>query len=373
MRLRGEGMVRQRSDGRWEVRVPFRDGKRYAYVKTRDEALSKLREMQALAAGDAPKTSGRLTVRTFMADWLETIRSEVRASTWRCYESTTRLHIVPALGSQKVANLTPRQVNKWLSDLQESGLSPRSAQLARAVLRAALERGVQWGDVQRNVVDLVRSPKVEREEIRPWTMEEAEQFLAAVRGDYLEPLWVCAITLGLRQGELLGLRWRDIDLAAGTIRIVQARLRSKPGEEMFGPPKSRQSRRSLPLPPMTVDALRAHRQRQRELRLAMGPAWVEHGLVFTSHEGRPLDSTNISASFRRRLKRHGMRHTRFHDLRHLCATILLAQGVDLRSIMEWLGHSQISITANLYSHVTESVKRDAADRMQSAFARVAEK
>ena len=366
-RLRGEGNIRERKDGRWEVRVRFPDGRRSKFTRTKTEAVARLQEMQREAAVGAAKSPARLTVSKFLADWLETTKPSVRPSTWSGYESIVRLHIVPPLGEQRLAKLTPRDVHTWLAALQTDGLSPRMAQLARTVLRSALQRGVEWGDVQRNVVDLVRGPKVERQPVSPWSADEAEQFIAASEGDYLEALWVCAITLGLRQGELLGLRWSDVDLDGGELRVVQARLRNRPGEPMFGPPKSKQARRVLPLPAKAVDALREHRRRQLELRLTVGPEWTDSGLVFTTHAGGPLEGANVSRSFRGRVKRYKMRPTKFHDLRHCCASLLLSRGVSLREIMEWLGHSQIALTANTYTHVMPALQRDAADRMDSIF------
>ena len=228
----------------------------------------------------------------------------------------------------------------------------------------ALQRGLEWGDVSQNVVTLTHGPKVERAAVHPWDADECERFLSGMAGHRLHSLYVCALTLGLRQGELLGLRGRDVDTELAELRVVQARIR---GTHEYGPPKSAQSRRVLPLPVMTVDALEAHRERQHGEREAMGTDWAQSDLVFTTAVGTGIAGTNLTHSFHREIARLGLRRIRFHDLRHSCASLLLARGVGLREIMEWLGHSQIGLTANTYSHVMPAAKRAAAAEMDGAF------
>ena len=175
------------------------------------------------------------------------------------------------------------------------------------------------------------------------------------------------LALGLRQGEALGLRWTDVDLERGTLR-VQKQLQRIDGKLQLTEPKTERSRRTIALPGFALDALRGHRVRQLEERLVAGEQWQDHGLVFPSTNGTPLDPRNMVRQVHELLDRAGLPRKRFHDLRHTCATLLLVQGADLRVVMDVLGHSQISLTANTYQHVVESLKRDAADRMQALFA-----
>ncbi len=188
--------------------------------------------------------------------------------------------------------------------------------------------------------------------------------LHAAKGERLEARFTVALTLGLRQGETLGLRWQDVDLEAGDLRVRVALQRVK-GKLQLVEPKTPGSRRALPVPPSVVLALREHRRNQLEERLAVGPLWQDSGLVFTTTIGTPPDATNVVRHCRAILDRAGLPRMRYHDLRHACASLLLAQGVKLRTIMEILGHSQLSTTAEVYAHVLPALQGDAANRMEA--------
>ena len=194
------------------------------------------------------------------------------------------------------------------------------------------------------------------------TPEQARAFLEAASGDRLEALYTVALAVGLRQGEALGLRWDDVDLEAGTLTVRHA-LQRVGGRLRLVEPKTRLSLRNIALPPMVVAALRAHRSRQLQERLWAGSRWQEHDYVFASTIGTPLDGTNVTHRLQAILLTAGLPRQRFHDLRHACASLLLALGVHPRVVMETLGHSQISLTMNTYGHVLPSLQRDAADRM----------
>jgi integrase len=197
------------------------------------------------------------------------------------------------------------------------------------------------------------------------TVEEAQQLLAATDDDRLYALWSVALGVGLRRGEALGLRWQDVDLDGGTLRVEQALQRTK-GGLVLGPTKTPRSRRTIPLPAVCVRALKIHRARQNVERLAVGDSWQDSGLVFTSNVGTPVEPRNVNRSFTKLIEKAGVRPVRRHDLRHTCASLLLAQGVPLRVVMEVLGHSQIAVTANTYTHVLPTLQREAADLMDRA-------
>jgi integrase len=194
--------------------------------------------------------------------------------------------------------------------------------------------------------------------------DEARTFLATVKGDRLEALYSVALSLGLRQGEALGLLWENVDLDTGILKVRTALQRIE-GKQQLVEPKTAKSRRNIIMPEVTITSLRTHRIRQLEERLAAGTRWKEQGLVFTSTIGTPLDQRNSFRLFQEALQRAGLPHIRFHDLRHTCASLLLAQGVHPRVVMETLGHSQISLTMDTYSHVIPALQRDAADRMNA--------
>lgn len=206
-------------------------------------------------------------------------------------------------------------------------------------------------------------PKAARYEVRPLTTEQARVLLEAIRGDRHEALYLVTMATGLRQGEAFGLRWDDVDLDTGTI-TVRHQLQRINGTPTLTAPKSARSRRTIALPAFVVPALKAHRTRQKAERLAAGVRWQDWKLVFTNPTGGPL-TPNVTTAFARLLKAAGLPKQRFHDLRHLCASLMLAQGVHPRVVMEQLGHSQISVTMNTYSHVAPALQREAAERMDA--------
>ncbi len=250
------------------------------------------------------------------------------------------------------------------------GLSPRTVAYIRAILRQALNRALKWGLVLRNVATLVEPPKVERFKIQPLTKEQADRLLAAAKGDRLESLYRVALSLGLRQGEALGLRWEDVDLERRVLHIRVA-LQAAKGKLSLVEPKTDNAQRTLPLPAALGSALKAHRTRQLEERLKVGTAWQEHGLVFCTSVGTPIHPRNCVRSFHALRKRAGMEHLRFHDLRHSCLSLLAAQGISARMAMEIAGHSDIRLTQNVYTHVYDDAKRQAADVMDRLFPEMA--
>ncbi len=369
-RANGEGTISQRKDGRWWARITLPDGRRKAYYgPTRQAVAQQLARALHERQQGLPIAGERQTVGQYLTWWLaERVRPTVRPRTYASYAQLVRLHLGPALGTIPLARLAPQQVQAFLNAKRDAGLSPRTVQYLHAVLRRALGQALKWGLVARNVATLVEPPRVRRAPVQPLTVEEARALLAAVRGDRLEALYAVAVALGLRQGEALGLRWQDIDLDAGTLRVTGA-LQRVEGTLRRDAPKTPQSRRLLYLPPSLVATLRAHRARQAEERLRAGPLWQPPAwapdLVFTTATGGALDARNVVRHYHRLLERAGLPRRPFHHLRHTAASLLLAQGVPLRVVMETLGHSHISLTADLYAHVLPALQQEAAARMEA--------
>ena len=366
----GEGSIYRRADGRWvgAAHLGYVAGKRrrkVVYGKTRrevQEALTRALRDHQVGLDVAPDE--REPVATFLERWLrEAARPSVRHSTYERYAGIVHQHLIPAVGSTRLTKLSPAHVQGLLNAKLAAGLSPRSVHHLRAVLRKALNQALRWGLVTRNVATLVDPPRVPRFELTPLDPDQARQLLEAIRGDRLEALYTVALAVGLRQGEALGLRWQDVDLDAGLLHVRHALQRNADGKLGLGEPKSRTSRRSIALPPPATAALREHRRRQLQERLLAADRWQGYDLVFTSTVGTPSDGTAITKRFQRLLADAGLPRQRFHDLRHACASLLLAQGIHPRVVMEILGHSQISLTMNTYSHVIPALQRDAADRM----------
>jgi integrase len=367
-----EGTIRQRKDGRWEARVLVtrpdgRRARRSLLGRSRTEVRDKLQTALRVEASGLPLPAGRTSLGTFLEGWLrDSVRPRVRPRTYTSYASIVRVHLAPSLGDLQLARLGPHHVQAFLNAKSAAGLSPRTVAYLRAVLRQALAQAERWGMVTRNVAKLADPPRVPRREVNPLSPDEARRFLDAIRGDRLEALYLIALGAGLRQGEILGLAWNDVDLESSTLTVRHA-LQRVDGALVLVEPKSATSRRVVALPTLVRDALLAHRARQRADRLLAGSRWHDdrRGLVFTTTVGTPMDGIAVIRRFQAILLGAGLPRQRFHDLRHACASLLLAQGVAPRVVMETLGRSQIALTLNTYSHVIPALGRAAADQMDA--------
>ncbi len=363
-----EGSIYQREDGRWVgvAHLGYKDGKRkrkYIYGKTRAEVARKLNKTLEQQQQGLPVVDERQTVAQFLTHWLEDIgRPSLRPRTFSSYQMIITHHLIPVLGRIRLAKLSPQDVQTYMNEKRESGLSPRTVTYHRAVLRKALNDGLRWGVVVRNVAALARPPKRVKPERRYLTPEEARSFLSAVAGHRLEALFTVALAVGLRQGEALGLRWEDVDLEKGIIS-TRVQLQRIDGHLRLVDLKSETSHRSIALPEVALHALQDHRRRQLEERLAEGPRWEDHGLVFTTGLGRPLDPRNITTQFHRLRDAAGLPWLTFHGLRHGFGSLLAAQGVHPRVAMELMGHSQIGLTMEIYTHVAPELAHEAASKI----------
>jgi integrase len=367
----GEGSIQKRADGRWAAAIDlgYLNGTRKrktVYGKTRQEAADKLLALLQARKDGVPISPDTTTVGAFLTEWLETVKLTVRPRTYQRYEEYVRLHIKPSIGRIRLTRLTPQHVQRLYSQQLTAGMSPQSVLHLHRVLHLALSRALKWGLVARNVTEQVDPPRVARKEMRTLSPDETRRFLSAARGDRLEALYVLAVTAGLRQGELLALRWRDVDLEARTVRVVGS-LQNIPGEGLtIVEPKTARSRRQVVISETAVDALRRHRVAQAEERLALGEAWHDLDLVFANAIGKPINPSNLLIrSYRALLTRAGLPRLRFHDLRHTAATLLLGAGIHPKVVSEMLGHSNIGITLDLYSHVTPTMQHHAADALDA--------
>jgi integrase len=368
----GEGTIGRRGDGMWRgllmvgTKPDGSPDRRAVYGKTRALVQAKL---DALRKRKSDGTLGepskeRVTVASFLESWLEATKSTIRLKTYHRYESAVRVHLTPALGKLKLSDLRGDRLQRLYSEKLAGGLSPRSVVHIHRILHRALAQGVRWGYCAVNVCELVDPPKVPRHEMQTFTLEHARAFLAAAEGDPLEALYVLALTTGMRQGELRGLKWADLDLDAATVQVRRTLGRIKGQGFVETEPKSRQSRRRIDLDDLAVRALRKHRTGQLEQRLTAGPLWSDSDYVFCTAIGTPIEHGNlIRRSFEPLMKRAGVPRIRFHDLRHTFASLMLADEQHPKVVQEMLGHSQISLTLDTYSHVTPSLKRDAAHRL----------
>ncbi|MGB3187315.1 MAG: site-specific integrase [Ornithinimicrobium sp.] len=370
----GEGSIYQRSDGRWSgaVYVYNRDGgrqRRQVYGRTRSEAAGKVADLLTSNREHRPAAVVRITVEQFGRSWVGRLgMSGLKPATVSNYGWILERYVYPEIGGVRVQALVPQHVRDLLRATADRGVSARTVQLTRAVLRSMLADAEREELVHRNVAGLVKGPRVERQEVVPWTVDQALRFLGSVRDHRLGALFSVGVALGLRKGELLALRWEDLDSVGGTLRVQRTAQRLGSGVGLvIGSPKTARSRRTIPLPAACVSTLARHRERQEVERVRAGESWEDQGLVFCSTRGTIIEPRNLNRLLDQLTAEAGVPRIRFHDLRHTCASLLLAQGVSPRVVMEMLGHTQLSMTTDLYGHVMPTALRAAADAADHLF------
>jgi integrase len=370
MPAKGDGISKRR-DGRYMARytveTPEGPKRKTIYGRKYKEVEKKLSEARGDAARGLVFDADNLKLGEYLDRWLtDSVVDTVRPTTFERYEQIVRVHIRPSLGKLKLKNVTPAHVRSLYREKLEVGLSPRTVQYIHVTLHKALKQAVADGLIPRNATEAVRPPQVRKEEIRPLTAEQVKILFGAVRDDRLEALYILAVHTGLRQGELLGLKWGDVDLGAGMLQVRRSLTTAK-GGPVLRAPKTKGSRRTVKLSPTALEALRSHLERQLGEIDQAGDLWRENGLIFASDSGEPLKRHYITTHrFKPLLKRVGLPQIRFHDLRHTCATLLLTKNVNPKVVSEMLGHATIAITLDTYSHVLPNMQSEAAQAMEEA-------
>lgn len=363
-----EGTIRRRADGRWEGRVAVavagRILRRSCYGKTRTEVQARLRELAREMARQPCAADTRQTLEAYLTRWLGDERLALRPRTWERYRELVIGHVIPELGHVRLDKLTVAQVQTALASKAASGLAPRTVGHIRAVLRTALADAVRRELIGRNVASLATPPRPPDRLIEPFTPDECARMLRGASTFGVEGIVALALGLGLRQGEILGLRWRDVDFGARSLR-VQMSLQLVRGAYGLVEPKTSRSRRTLPMPSFVSDSLEGRRVQQDADRIRAADLWDEPipGLVFTTALGAPRNGTSLTHTFHRLLEVEEIPQRTFHTLRHTAATLMLGAGVDLKTVSTVLGHSQIGLTADTYGATLPGLKRQAAEQM----------
>ena len=309
---------------------------------------------------DSQETVGELLTR-----WLHTVaRHKVRATTLADYELTVRVHLVPHIGTVRVQKLTAARVQAMYSTMLDAGAGKRTVHLAHQRLRQALTMAEREGIVRRNVCDLVDPPTSSSSPGQSWTADEARRFLDTAKDDSHHPLWLLALATGMRRGELLGLRWQDVDLSAGTVRVAQS-VRWMSGKPVVMLPKTESSVRTIGISKPVVDALKDHRKAWLERKL-QARTWDAGDLVFCTRFGQPINPSNLYRNLAAIITAAGVPKLRLHDMRHTHATLLLAGDTPIRAVSARLGHSQTSVTMNIYAHVLQEMQDRAITAIDSA-------
>jgi integrase len=368
----GEGTIKKRTDGRFEARLlsPHVDGRtvrKSVYGQTRKEVQARLSQLQQARRDGVLAVSERATTGEFLRMWLETFAARrLKPRTLEGYRDHVERHIIPCLGTSPLSKLTGQAIQQWVN-AKATRLSPLTVGYMFAVLRAALRKGRKLGLLSSDPTVAVELPRATKRVPRFLAPDEARRLITAAGYFRAGAVFSITLGLGLRIGEALALRWSDLKLTdgGGSVAIARTLHRMKGGGTIFGEPKSGASRRKLPLPPFVSAILREHQARQFTEREIAGGEWQEGDLVFCTPIGTPLDYSNVRREFHAVLKAAALPMMRIHDLRHTGASLLVSQGVHLKVIQDMLGHSQISLTADTYSHVGEPQRRESAHQMQA--------
>jgi integrase len=361
------GNIRKRAKGTWTLTVDLgldpatgKRRQRYRTVKgTKKEAEAALAGMVHAVETGLDFNASHITMRDYLERWLEVTRKRVKDRTYVRYSEILRLHVIPIVGSLQLAKLKPLHLEKVYAVAEDRGLSKQSVLHIHRVTYSALRQAVRWQLVGRNVAEAVIPPRPDRRNVPALEPTDVRLLLIAVAGTHLEMPTILAVGTGMRLGEVLGLRWQDVNMTRGELRVNQTLQITM----VFDTPKTHRSVRTVTLPGFVIAALRQHRKEQNERRLLLGDVWAELDLVIDDGAGGPMRPAVVSRQFRATTRKAGMDLT-FHGLRHGHASLMLAAGEHLKVVSEQLGHSTIGITGDLYTHVAPAVRRQAVDKLE---------
>ena len=358
------GRLRETEERRRAIKAGFR---------SRKEAQAAMAKVMVAVEERSYVAPSRLTVREYLTkEWLPAIKSTVRPTTYRSYVQHVQFHITPHIGSLKLEKVNGATLNALYAKLASQGkrdgkrgLSPRTVHHVHVCLHRAFRDAVRWGRLFRNPVDAADPPRVAgpgSREMKTWSAAQVRGFLVATTGDRLHPLWRLLALTGMRRGEVLGVKWEDIDLEAGRLAVRRS-LIPLGGEVIVSEPKTARGRRSIALDVETVEVLKAQAARQLQEQQAFGADWCDSGYLCTKENGEPYHPEVVSRYFRQAVKRAMLPMIRPHDLRHTHATLALQAGIHPKVVSERLGHANISITLDTYSHAIPALQEEAAERI----------
>ena len=370
---KGGGSIRKRENGLWEARYTTgfdaKTGKQIQksiYGKTQKEVRQKLSEVIAeIDRGDYCEPC-QMSINQWLDIWLEDYTTGIKDSTRYLYERQAKLYIRPSLGNTKLNQLETHSVQRLYNQLgKENGLSPKSIKNVHGILHRALQQAQRLGYIRSNPTEACILPRVTKKDISPMTDQQMGQFLEAIQGHQYELFFKVDLFTGLREGELLGLKWECVDFDKGTILVDKQLHRSqkKGGGYYFSPPKSNKSRTLRPAP-YRMSLLRQQKTKQAEMQLRAGPAWQDSGLVFTNEQGRYVSLRAVYDSYKRIVKKIGLPNLRIHDLRHNYAVNSIRAGDDIKSLQSNLGHATAAFTLDIYGHFTEDMQSESSQRME---------
>lgn len=375
---KGGGTIRQRPGGRWEARFTVgRDpgtGKqvqRSVYGSTQKEVRQKLAQITAAIDKGVYQAPNKITVSAWFREWLDTFcKNKVKPLTFQSYESVIKNHIIPGIGAMEIQAVRGTHIQRIYNGMTEAGLSGKTVKNVSAVLHKAFSVALKQGTIAVNPCDGAELPKAQRHEITPLTDEEIPRFLEAIDASPMRNAYALCLFAGLREGECMGLSWKQVDFAKGRITVSRQhqKEKTKGGRYYIAPTTKSGKPRTIEPPPIAFEYLRAEKVKQAENRLAAGAAWSNpDDLVFTDGAGKHYAIHTFYKSFKRIAASIGRPDARPHDLRHTAATVAIASGADVKSVQDMLGLATASFTLNIYAHTSEQMMKDTASRMQGYY------
>lgn len=384
-RGQNEGSIREKKPGLWEARYTIgvdENGKQIqksVYGKTRPEVSKKLTKVLNDLNNGTYVEPCKVTVKQWLNDWLDNYkRHEVKPKTLEGYKNIIDKHLVPAFGTVLLKDLRPEAVQKLYKAMLDKNLSARMVELTHVTLHAALKQAVKNGLIIKNVTEATTRPKKVQKEKKIWTLKQQLQFMESIKNDHLKAAYMLGLSLGLRIGEVCGLKWEDVDFKNKTLQIRRTLQRvkdidAKKGEKktklIFTEPKTEKSRRLLPLTDELIKCLKAHGKKQKADKMKIGELWQDENrsMVFTTPIGTLLEPSKLTDAFHKATEAAGLERTNFHSLRHCFATRALESGIELKVVSELCGHATIKLTADTYSHVMQEKKVEAVNKLQELF------
>lgn len=360
-RSAGEGSIFKRGD-RWVAQVGSGENRETAYFQKQQDANKWRHEKIEQRKNRLLLAGSKTQLAVFLEDWLEVKKTSIRPNTYSDYAYTARNHIGPVLGKNKLCDLTPNHLQALYTEELKKGKSARTVIGIHAVMHCALQHALKLGLVPRNVADSVTRPKIPRKEMKVLDQDQALRLIQQAESSRYQLLFWFAITTGLRLGELFGMKWEDVNWQNRKIQIKRQVQRRKGGLE-FCEPKSETGRRIITLGTTTINKLKNHYISQQKEIIEVGDKWKNNDLIFCTPIGTPLEPANVLKALKKCLRDAGLPQIRFHDLRHTAATLMLLEGINPKIVQERLGHSDISMTLNTYSHVLPSMQEEAAEKM----------
>ncbi|MPM60593.1 Tyrosine recombinase XerC [bioreactor metagenome] len=389
-RSNGEGSIYKRADGKWCSAITVgtdpitgKIKRKTFYGKTKEEVRQKLIDLQYKLQNDAYIEPSILTFSAWIDIWLNQYKKgSIRDKTFENYEYLSRVHIKPSIGNIQLKKLTPEVIQNFYNEKHEhgrsdgkGGLSAKTVRNIHNIIHECLDQAIKSGKITRNVSEATTLPRKQQKEIHILTREDEIKFLKVAIEDRLGIAFIVSLATGLRLGELLGLHWADINLDEGIINVRQALARVKLFKEdgstesvlKFQPPKTKAGRRTIPLPTNVLKYIKVHKLNQSKEKLSIGEDYENNALVFCTEFGKPIDPRNLIRKFQQILKKANLSKTNLHSLRHTYATRLLESNEHPKVVQEILGHSSISVTLDIYSHVLPEIKKAAAEKINDIF------